>query len=122
MEGFGVSGAGGRDAVDLKSTTKIQREFESHLTHSEKTMITGIDGRVATIYLGEGTVGIANFSSIDNKGILFSQFDEPREIGDIDKVDAPYRCTGGEVVIFCTKKESALVLLEQVQRLVDSFD
>ncbi len=36
MEGFGVSGADGRDAVDLKSTTKTQREFESHLTHSEK--------------------------------------------------------------------------------------
>lgn len=34
MEGFGVSGADGRDAVDSKSTTKIQREFESHLTHS----------------------------------------------------------------------------------------
>lgn len=85
-------------------------------------MITGVDGTVATIFLGEGRVGIANFSSIDNKGILFAQFDEPREIGNIDKVDAPYRCTGGEVVIFCTKKESALVLLEQVQRLVDSFD
>lgn len=36
MEGFGVSGADGRDAVDLKSTTKTQREFESHLTHSER--------------------------------------------------------------------------------------
>lgn len=28
-----VSGAGGRDTADLKSATKIQRGFESHLTH-----------------------------------------------------------------------------------------
>jgi hypothetical protein len=84
-------------------------------------MITGIDGTVATIYLGEGRVGMGNFIRENDRGILFVPFDTYHEIGKIESVDKPYTCNGGEVVIFCSKKESALVLLEQVQRLVDSF-
>jgi hypothetical protein len=81
------------------------------------------DKQVTVVELGYGTVGISSFTTSDSeKGILFNPFNEPRKIGDTDPIYGPYQCKGGEVIVVCSKKESALVLLEQVQNLVNSFD
>ena len=76
--------------------------------------------KVTEIYLGDGKVGITNFTNLDAKGILFVPTDVPHTIGEY-MYEGPYQCMGGEVLVFCSKRESALILLEQVQKLVDSF-
>lgn len=80
-----------------------------------------IEKQITVVELGYGKVGITNFKQDDDKGILLAPFEEAHEIG--ESMDGGlYQCVGGEVFILCNKKESALVLLEQVQILVDSFD
>lgn len=80
-----------------------------------------IEKHIKVVELGYGKVGITNFNEDDEKGILLAPFEEAHEIGELMD-GGPYQCVGGEVIIVCNKKESALVLLEQVQKLVDSFD
>ncbi len=86
-------------------------------------MITSLntDEPIPAIYLGTGEVGITNFTNLDEKGIMFIPVGKGHEIGEYMGLHGPYECVGGEVLIFCSKKESALMLLEQVQILVDSF-
>jgi hypothetical protein len=80
-----------------------------------------MEKNIAVVELGYGKVGITNFNQDGDKGILLAPFEEAHKIG--ESMDGgPYQCVGGEVFIVCYKKESALVLLEQVQKLVDSFD
>jgi hypothetical protein len=103
-----------------KSRKILKRDHSKRKGNKRESMR---DKQVTVVELGYGTVGISNFTTSDSeKGILFAPFDEPHEIGITDPVNGPYQCTGGEVIVFCSKKESALVLLEQVQNLVNSFD
>lgn len=77
------------------------------------------------IGLGEGRVGISLYETSGNRhGLLFEDTGEPHEIGArtvIDESDAIHERSPGEVYIECSNRESAIVLRESVDDLIDLF-
>lgn len=75
------------------------------------------------ITLGEGKVAITNFHDSDGRGIIFQDTGEPHEVGSYgDDLTGEHIPQPGEIFIKCTNKESALVLLERVERIIEGFD
>ncbi len=75
------------------------------------------------ITLGEGKVAITNFNDSDGHGIIFQDTGEPHEIGSgTNDMAGEHIPQPGEIYIKCTNKESALVLLERVERIIEGFD
>lgn len=75
------------------------------------------------IVLGEGRVSISIFQDSDGRGIILKDSGVPHEIGSSDGVEGDeHHPEPGEFYIKCTNKESALVLLERVQKVVDGFE
>lgn len=77
------------------------------------------------ICLGEGRVAIEPFSDEDGShGVIFKDSGEPHPVGELTGSDrsAEHYPEEGEVYIRCSSRESALVLMEQVCRVVAAFN
>jgi len=76
------------------------------------------------ILLGEGRIAIEPF---DDKhgghGLIFKDSGEPHEVGELTNSGRKpeHYPEKGEIYIRCTNRESALILLEQMARVVAAF-
>ena len=76
------------------------------------------------IELGEGRISLSNFSDDDGYGIIFKDSGEPHEIGSStgEPGNPKHEPEPGEVYLKCSNRESALVLMEKVCRILSSFE
>lgn len=75
------------------------------------------------INLGEGRIAIEPFSDEDGYGIIFKDSGEPHEVGELTGSEPTegHMPESGEIYLRCSNRESALVLMEQVCRVVAFF-
>ena len=75
------------------------------------------------IELGEGRIILSNFSDDDGYGIMFKDSGEPHEVGSYagDPENPIHEPEAGEIYLKCSNRESALVLMEKVCRVLASF-
>ncbi|GAA4465356.1 hypothetical protein [Novipirellula rosea] len=76
------------------------------------------------INLGRGRVAIDPFTDSDGAhGLIFRDSGEPHDIGEPTGSDhaTDHQPEPGEIYLRCANRESALVLMEQVCRVVASF-
>lgn len=76
------------------------------------------------IVLGEGKVSIDVFNDPDGRGIILRDTGETHEIGSYgpDQTGEQHLPQSGEIYIKCTNVESAKVLLERVERIIEGFE
>ena len=77
-----------------------------------------------SINLGEGKIEVTVYSCGSNHGILLRDSGKKHNIGDLSEspTEENHEPQVGEVYINCGNRESALVLMEQVCRLVAKFN
>ena len=78
------------------------------------------------INLGNGRIEITQYSDIDGYGVLLKDTGEDHVIGRAtgtreELVSWEHSPQSGEIYIHCANRESALVLMEQVCRVVAAF-
>lgn len=80
--------------------------------------------RITEIELGEGKVAISALGDRDGSSILFRPLDQPMPIGQAlpdSPVGGQYRPKTGDVLIRCTSRDSALMLIEAAAVVLGSF-
>lgn len=74
------------------------------------------------ISLGEGKVAITTFIDDGGRGIIFRDTGTTHEVGaTTDEPPCEHVPQVGEVYVRCANRESALVLMEQIARVVAGF-
>lgn len=74
------------------------------------------------ISLGEGKVAITTFVDVGGRGIIFRDTGAVHEVGEATNEPACEQVPQvGEVYVRCANRESALVLMEQIARVVAGF-
>lgn len=74
------------------------------------------------ISLGEGKVAIDTFVDVGGRGIIFRDTGEVHPVGsETGEPPCEHVPQVGEVYVRCANRESALVLMEQIARVVAGF-
>lgn len=81
------------------------------------------DSQPLKIVLGRGQVSTTLFHFKSSHGLIFRDTGIVHRIGeDTNEGLGEHSATTGELYVQCLNRESAMVLLDMVQRVVDSFE
>lgn len=114
------------DKTVIGNNQDIKQQMEWMIEDCDKVGIYNMNTfpNPLSVNLGEGRIEITVYSSGDSHGLLLRDSGEKHEIGEAtgSVTEENHKPIAGEVYINCSNRESALVLMEQVCRLVAKFN